>query len=144
MEKKYINRFNSFKDSLQGLEELKTRDINDSFVISGAVQKFCLTFDISWKVMKDIIVNYHKINDFVTGSPRETLRQGYKVGLISDDRWMNMLNIRNELTHDYNGTLAAEEVLVIRDEYIPLFISFESKAAEYIRSMSDDNLVNGD
>ena len=56
MESKYINRFKSFCKSLDGLLKAKNRDASDDFVLSGTVQKFNLTFDISWKVMKDIIV----------------------------------------------------------------------------------------
>ncbi|MCM1282767.1 MAG: nucleotidyltransferase substrate binding protein [Muribaculaceae bacterium] len=62
-----------------------------SFVLSGTVQKYNLTFDISWKVMKDIIVKYHKKSDFAAGSPREVLRAAHSVDLIDNDIWMEML-----------------------------------------------------
>ena len=102
MPKKYIERFNSFKKSLQALERMRDRDdLTDEYTMSGAVQKFNLTFDISWKVMKDIIVNYHKISDYATGSPRETLRMAERTGIIDDDICMHKLKDRNELTHDY-------------------------------------------
>lgn len=83
MEKRYINRFHSFENSLRSLEELPQKDLQDDFVISGAVQKFNLTFDISWKVMKDIVTRYFGLTDFATGSPRETLRAAASVHLSS-------------------------------------------------------------
>ncbi len=131
MDRKYIERYHSFCSSLESLMGARDRDLNDEFVLSGTVQKFSLTFDIAWKVMKDIIVKYHKINDFATGSPRETLRIAYSVKLIGDDRWMNMLGDRNGLTHDYDGTMAKEKVHVIVDEYIPLFVKFREVAGEF-------------
>ncbi len=124
MDRKYIERYHSFCASLESLMGARNRDLDDAFVMSGTVQKFSLTFDIAWKVMKDIIVKYHQINDFATGSPRETLRIAFSVKLIGDDRWMNMLGDWNELTHDYDGTMAKEKVHVIVEEYIPLFIEF--------------------
>ena len=124
MERKYTERYQSFCKSLQGLERAKGRDLTDDFVLSGTIQKFSLTFDIAWKVMKDIVVKYYGINDFATGSPRETLRLAASVKLISDDHWMNMLSDRNNLSHDYDGTLAAQKVHVIIEEYIPLFQKF--------------------
>ena len=45
--------------------------------------------------MKDILVQYYAMTDFVAGSPREVLRKAYKADLISDDIWMEMLKIRN-------------------------------------------------
>lgn len=138
MEKKYINRFNSFCKSLDALEKVKDRDLSDDFVISGAIQKFSLTFDISWKVMKDILVNYHKLTSFATGSPRETLRTAASVKMITDDDWMDMLDDRNSLTHDYDGSFAAEVLQKIIDTYIPEFEKFKSVANEYMALMNED------
>lgn len=137
MAKKYIERYNSFKDSLSSLEKLKERDITDDFVISGAVQKFSLTFDISWKVMKDIITNYHGLSDFATGSPRETLKAAKSVGLIKDDIWLDMLFDRNNLVHDYEGLLANACVVKIRDIYIPVFEEFNESAGKIIKMMQN-------
>ena len=141
MEKKYINRFRSFQSSLASLEEARSRDMTDDFVVSGTVQKFCLTFDISWKVMKDIIVNYHKISDFAAGSPRETLRTAGSVRLISGDLWMKMLQDRNDLTHDYDGSLAREAVSRIVEWYLPKLEEFERTAVDYIAKMEQEEEV---
>ncbi len=131
MDRKYIERYESLCASLESLMGARDRDLSDEFVLSGTVQKFFLTFDIAWKVLKDIIVKYHQINDFATGSPRETLRIAFSVKLIDDDRWMNMLGDRNELTHDYDGTMAKEKVEAIVGEYIPLFVEFRNKAEKF-------------
>ncbi|MCD8105090.1 MAG: nucleotidyltransferase substrate binding protein [Lachnospiraceae bacterium] len=139
MEEKYINRYKSFCDSLGGLERARQRDPEDEFVLSGTVQKFNLTFDISWKVMKDILVKYHKIQDFATGSPRETLRTAYSVGLISDDGWIRMLSLRNNLAHDYNGKMAAEAFESILHDYLPLFVQLREKAGGYMEEMKMEN-----
>ena len=40
------------------LAEAKQRDLSDSFVLSGTSAKFSITFDLAWKVMKDILVEY--------------------------------------------------------------------------------------
>ena len=57
------------------LAEARERDLSDSFVLSGTSAKFSITFDLAWKVMKDILVQYYAITGFVTGSPREVLKQ---------------------------------------------------------------------
>lgn len=128
MAEKYMERYESFVKSVESLKRARERDLSDEFVLSGTVQKFCLTFDISWKVMKDLLVHYHGVGDFATGSPRETLRAAAGVGLIADDRWMTMLKDRNNLSHDYDGSLAAEKGNVILQVYLPLFEAFEEQA----------------
>ena len=100
MDEKFKRRFTSFCNSLDALAEAKQRDLSDSFVLSGTSAKFSITFDLAWKVMKDILVQHYAITGFVAGSPREVLREAFKANLISDDAWMEMLKVRNELTHD--------------------------------------------
>ena len=97
MDEKFKRRFTSFCNSLDALAEAKQRDLSDSFVLSGTSAKFSITFDLAWKVMKDILVQHYAITGFVAGSPREVLREAFKANLISDDAWMEMLKVRNEL-----------------------------------------------
>ena len=103
MDEKFIRRFESFRNSLDSLAEAKQRDLSDSFVLSGTSAKFSITFDLAWKVMKDILVQYYAITGFVTGSPREVLRESFQANLITGDEWMDMLKVRNQLAHDYDG-----------------------------------------
>ncbi|MCC8103645.1 MAG: nucleotidyltransferase substrate binding protein [Clostridiales bacterium] len=138
MEEKYINRYHSFCDSLSSLERARERNPEDEFVLSGTASKFSLTLDISWKVMKDIIVKYHKIQNFATGSPRETLRTAYSVGLITDDRWMEMLDLRNNLAHDYDGSMVRRSFDRILEDYIPLFLQFRERAGTYMDKMKTE------
>lgn len=125
MEEKFYKRFGSFKKSLRALQEARERDLNDSFVISGTGAKFSITLDLSWKVMKDILVQYYMITDFPTGSPREVLRKAFELKMIDDDIWMEMLKVRNEFTHDYDGEIVKEFCEKIVFVYIERFLEFE-------------------
>ena len=125
MENKFINRYNTFCKSLKNLEKSRSADPKADFVLAGTVLNFNLTFDISWKVMKDILVQYYAITGFVAGSPREVLRESYKANLISDESWMEMLKVRNELAHDYDCEIMKEHCNTIVKEYIDLFYEFE-------------------
>ncbi len=138
MDIKTRNRFNSFQKSLAGLALAKSRDPEDEFVLSGTVQKFCLTFDIAWKVMKDVAVKYFGVQDFATGSPRECLRVAYSLKLISDDRWIEMLRMRNNLAHDYDGSLAQKAFSIIIHEYVELFEQFSRIAEKYVDGDTDE------
>ena len=121
MDEKYKKRYESFQKSLDALAEAKKRDLTDSFVLSGTGAKFSITFDLAWKVMKDILIQYYAITGFVTGSPREVLRESFRAGLISDDLWLEMLTIRNQLTHDSNSEIIKRSCRQIVEKYIDLF-----------------------
>lgn len=130
MEEKYMKRFHSFQQSLYSLEEAKRRDMKDSFVLSGTATKFSITFELAWKVMKDILIQRYAIINFVTGSPKEVLKQAFKAGMIADQKWMEMLKVRNELSHDYDGMVIKEYCKVITDVYIDIFFEFERAVME--------------
>lgn len=131
MENKSINRYKTFCKCLKNLKKSRQADPKADFVLEATVLNFNLTFDISWKVMKDILIKKMEILDFAVGLPRETLQQAFTNGIINDDRWMQMLKDRNRLAHDYDGTFAAEKFQDIIGVYYPLFEKFKDKAQEY-------------
>lgn len=121
MDEKYMKRFESYKRSLDSLVEARERDMADSFVLSGTSAKFSITFDLAWKVMKDILVQHYAIVDFVAGSPKEVLKTAFRTEIISNDVWMEMLKVRNMLTHDYDGDIVKQMCKKIVNEYIDEF-----------------------
>ena len=72
----------------------------------------------------------------MAGSPREVLRESYKANLISDDAWMKMLKVRNELAHDYDCEIVKEHCNTIVEKYIDLFYDFE-KAVKQLKINED-------
>ena len=63
MENRYINRYNTFCKSLKNLEKSLNADPKADFVLEGTVLNYNLTFDISWKVMKDILIKKLEIQN---------------------------------------------------------------------------------
>ena len=120
MESRFINRYRTFCRSLKNLEKSLNADVRADFVLEGTVLNFNLTFDIAWKVMKDILV-------------KETLQQAFANGIIDDDSWMKMLRVRNQLAYDYDGTLAEEQFQNIIRVYYPLFEKLKENARKYYR-----------
>ncbi len=132
MDEKFIRRFESFQNSLDSLAEARERDLSDSFVLSGTSAKFSITFDLAWKVMKDILVQYYAITGFVTGSPREVLKQSFQANLITGDEWIDMLKIRNQLAYDYDGVIVKEHCQTIIHEYIDKLYDFKTVVEELL------------
>ena len=132
MDEKFIRRFKSFQNSLDSLAEARERDLSDSFVLSGTSAKFSITFDLAWKVMKDILVQYYAITGFVTGSPREVLKQSFQAKLITGDEWIDMLKIRNQLAHDYDGVIVKEHCQTIIHLYIDKLYDLKTVVEELL------------
>ena len=132
MDEKFIRRFESFQNSLDSLAEARERDLSDSFVLSGTSAKFSITFDLAWKDMKDILVQYYAITGFVTGSPREVLKQSFLAKLITGDEWIDMLKIRNQLAHDYDGVIVKEHCQTIIHLYIDKLYDFKTVVEELL------------
>ena len=72
---------------------------------------------------------YYAITGFVTGSPREVLRESFQANLITGDEWMDMLKVRNQLAHDYDGVIVKEHCGTIVHVYIDKLYDFK-KAVE--------------
>lgn len=131
MENKYINRYHTFCRSLKNLEKSRHADPKKDFVLEGTILNFNLTFDISWKVMKDILIKELGILDFAIASPRKTLQQAFTNKIIDDDTWMQMLRVRNQLAHDYDGSLAEEKFHDIITVYFSLFEKLKEHVNKY-------------
>ena len=65
----------------------------------------------------------HSVEGAATGSSREILQLGYKIGFINDSEvWLLMLKKRNTSVHIYNEDEIDEMIMLIRDSFIPAFI----------------------
>lgn len=64
----------------------------------------------------------HSVEGASTGSPREILQLGYKVGFINDaEVWLLMLKKCNTSVHIWNEDEVNEMIILIRDSFIPAF-----------------------
>ncbi|MEG2146314.1 MAG: HI0074 family nucleotidyltransferase substrate-binding subunit [Lachnospiraceae bacterium] len=135
MEQKFYKRYESFCNLLESLSEAKERDLSDSFVLSGTGAKFSITFDLSWKIMKDIITQVYMVSDFAVASPREVLRKAFELRIIDEgDDWLIMLRLRNTLSHDYDGVVIAQTCDKIVNNYIATFDKFKGTVEKIINS----------
>lgn len=137
MRSKSINRYTSFCRSLGNLEKSRSKNPADDMVLEATIQRFCLAFDLSWKVMKDVLTETMGILDFATGSPRDTLQTAFANGIISDDIWLQMLRVRNKLAHDYDGNIAAAEFGRIINEFYEIFRELQGTIDQFYTGTAD-------
>ncbi|MCD7743858.1 MAG: HI0074 family nucleotidyltransferase substrate-binding subunit [Lachnospiraceae bacterium] len=123
------------------LSDLKTADFTmaDNNVIyrTGIIGQFNLSFELAWKALQAAL-RLHGVEGAETGSPREILQLGYKVGFVSDDNvWLMMLKKRNTIVHVYNEDEASELLLLIRDSFIPALSNLESTLYEKVKGIEE-------
>jgi nucleotidyltransferase substrate binding protein (TIGR01987 family) len=100
-ETRWKQRFQNFERAFIKLEEATDQLELNELERNGLIQRFEFTIDLSWKVMKD----YLEEKGFVfKPTPKDTFRQAQEAGLIDfAQALIDGLEIRNVLSHDYNG-----------------------------------------
>lgn len=87
------------------------------------------------KKIRNALVGYYGVVDFATGSPRETLKKASSCGIITEDAWIDMMNDRNLLAHDYDGEIAKNKIMTIIDVYIPTMEKLVARVTELYDGM---------
>ena len=66
--------------------DFKLAETNDIYR-TGIIGQFNLTFELAWKALQEIM-RMHSVEGASTGSPREILQLGYKIGVYQRFRSM--------------------------------------------------------
>ena len=124
-----MNRFSQkkedFLNALDRLQEALQQEPTE-LVIDGTLHRFEFTFELAWKLIKSYL-EYMGVAE-TTGSPRETIQNGFKQGIIENgEEWINMMLSRNSLSHLYDEKSSREIYTKIKNNYINLFIKLKEK-----------------
>lgn len=127
---RWVQRFSNYQKALRRLDEaieIVSRKTDwaesiDDLLQEGLIQRFEYTHELAWKVMKDY-AEYQGYTD-VRGS-RDAFRKALEMGLIQDRRWMESIEDRNLISHNYDNETATEIQHRIVTLYYPFFKDFE-------------------
>ena len=134
-----MKKLDNFSNCLTILRnaDFKLADNNDIYR-TGVIGQFNLTFELAWKALQEIL-RLHGAEGADTGSPREILQLGYKLGFVNDSAvWLLMLKKRNTSVHIYNEKEVDEMILLIRDSFIPAFVTLEKTLKEKLAEAESD------
>ena len=134
-----MKKLDNFSNCLTILRNaaFKLADNNDIYR-TGVIGQFNLTFELTWKALQEIL-RLHGAEEADTGSPREILQLGYKLGFVNDSAvWLLMLKKRNTSVHIYNEQEVDEMILLIRDSFIPAFVALEKTLKEKLAEAESD------
>ena len=121
---RYKQRFENFEKSFLKLQEaldiLEPSDIEKA----GIIQYFEISFELSWKLMKDYLLYL----GYDVNSPRESIKRAFAIGLIDDgEEWLNALIDRNLTVHTYDQEQADEIYQKIANVYFNLLQNLYNK-----------------
>nr|WP_302830757.1 nucleotidyltransferase substrate binding protein [uncultured Bacteroides sp.] len=94
---------------------------DDDLLQSGLVQTYEYTFELAWKTLKD----YLELEGFLLRSPRETIRQGFQSGYITNaEDWLQALSDRNLTVHIYDDEIISRVLKDIFERYFFILQTF--------------------
>lgn len=134
-----MKKLDNFSNCLNVLKNANfTLANNDDIYRTGVIGQFNLTFELAWKALQAVL-KIHGALGAETGSPREILQLGYKMGFVDDSAvWLLMLKRRNLSVHIYNEDEVDEMIILIRDSFIPAFIVLEEILRKKLDEAGDD------
>ncbi len=84
----------------------------------GLIHRFEYCLELAWKITRDYLEESGLRIAPVT--PREVLRQAAAAQVVSDGQvWIDMLNHRTLLAHNYDGVVFAEVAHALAGRYLP-------------------------
>jgi nucleotidyltransferase substrate binding protein (TIGR01987 family) len=126
---RWKQRFQNFEQAFFRLQEAVNKPDLNELERNGLIQRFEFTIELAWKVMKDFL---EEKGFLFKPSPKDTFRQAQEAQYIDyAQALIDALNIRNELSHDYDGELFRLSEMELRNEIFPaitkLYGFFESE-----------------
>jgi len=125
---RYKQRFENFEKSFLLLKQAIDIEMPSIVERAGAIQFFEITFELSWKLMKD----YLEYLGYSVKSPRETIKTAFSIGIIENaEVWLKALMDRNLTTHTYDENDADEIYENIKNSYFflleKLYLKFKDE-----------------
>ena len=123
-----MKKYENFCSSLGNMKDIYNyEEPYDNVVLTGLVGLYEITFEQSWKMMKEILQN-HGYEEGATGSPKIILKTAYKAGMIKDEElWLRALQARNNVTHSNNQKIALGIVSEAKNEFYKMFVELKEE-----------------
>lgn len=113
---RYKQRFINFEKSFLLLEKYIAKPNFTELERAGIIQIFEMTFELSWKLLKD----YLESEGVLVKSPRESIKSAFQNEIIDNGHiWIDALTNRNLSAHTYDESLAKKLVEEIKTLYYP-------------------------
>lgn len=125
---KWKQRFMNYEKAYLALSRNIDVDLDTELEKAGIIQLFEMTFELSWKVMKDYLEN----QCYEVKGPRDAIKLAFQINLISNGHvWMDSLEERNMTLHTYDVKIAEKIIDHIKTLYYPELSTFYNKLKSF-------------
>lgn len=108
-------------DRLCEAAEAYRKDIANTIIRDGMIQRFEFTVELCWKTLKAILEDQGIIG---ADTPKAAFREAYAANLLAhEDLWLGMLHDRNLTSHVYREDVATAIATHILNDYLTAFDS---------------------
>jgi len=122
---RWQQRFANYCRALEELETFFQPPALNQREQQGLIKAFEYTFELAWNTLRDLLRSQGDAS--LLGS-RDTLREAYRLGLISNgEAWMLMIQDRNLTTHTYNRSTADAISKSITITYLACFLELRQR-----------------
>ena len=122
---RWKQRFRNFSRAFSLLREaleLQPSQLNQ-LEKEGIIQRFEYTFELAWKVLKDVMESDGIALDQI--SPKAVVRQAYSAKYLDNPEvWLNMIGDRNLMSHTYDFAKFEAVINTLRESYLPELEAF--------------------
>lgn len=121
----------SYSDALSRLEESLAEDVTrSSTLIDGTIQRFEFTVELSWKLLRLMLL----AEGIETNTPRATLKEAFRATWLADgEGWIDMLDDRNKTSHLYDEKISAEIYRKIKQAHFSRLKELRTFAEKMVR-----------
>jgi len=120
-ELRWQQRLDTFGTALEQLTNACDQEGYDYLELAGLIKTFEFSFELSWKVLKDLL--FYEGHDVKT--PRAVIRKSFEVDYIDEgdcETLLDALHKRNLLSHIYLLDIAQQAETLIKDRYHPVLL----------------------
>lgn len=97
----------------------------------GAIQRFECTFELAWKVLNDYLEAEGAT--VVPLPPRQVIKEAFAAKLLTDGQtWIDMLDQRNLLSHNYDERVFADAVNHVAQRFLPALAELHAWFAQKV------------
>ena len=115
-ERRWQQRLDNFGTALAQLTNACERERYDDLERAGLIKTFEFCFELSWKVLKDLLF----YEGYEVKVPRAVIRKSFEVDYIDEndcETLLDALDKRNLLSHTYWRKVAREAETLIKERY---------------------------
>ena len=117
--------FVAFQKSLRRFEEILAKEKTPEYR-DAAIQRFEFVIELAWKSLQ----KFFQEEKIICRSPKECLREAFKMGMVDDDAtWITMLDDRNLTVHTYDEKFA-DEIYTRLPKYLEILQNLYKKIEE--------------